>query len=68
MLEIGTRKLYATCCSAGGILIMSFSGLLLGKLTGPEFLSAVNATCFLVGGFMGLNVTGKVFGKTGEPS
>jgi hypothetical protein len=68
MLEIGTRKLYATCCTAGGILVLSFAGLLLGKIDGAGFLSAVNATCFLVGGFMGLNVTGKVFGKNGEPS
>lgn len=66
-MQIGQRKFVATCSAAGVILGLSFAGLCYGKLTGPEFISAVNATCFLVGGFLGLNVVGK-FGRIGEPS
>ena len=68
MPNIGQRKFVATSCVSALILGLSFLGLLWGKLSGSEFISAVNATCFLVGGFLGLNVTSKLVGKMGDQS
>ena len=68
MPDIGQRKFTATAGAAILILGLSFWSLMVDKLTGAEFVSAVDATCFLVGGFLGLNVAGKIFGKDGGPS
>ena len=65
MPEIGQRKFTATAGATIIILSLSFIGLWCDKLTGTEFISSVYATCFLVGGFIGLNVTNSIFGKGG---
>ena len=65
-MQAGYRKFIATCSAAGVIMGLSFTGLCVDKLTGQEFVSAIYATCFLVGGFLGLNVTSKLVGKMGE--
>jgi len=65
MPEIGQRKFAATAGSTVLVLGLSFWGLMVGKLDGSEFISAIYATCFLVGGFIGLNVTNSIFGKGG---
>lgn len=68
MPDIGQRKFTATAGATVLILGLSFWSLMVGKLSGSEFVSAIDATCFLVGGFLGLNVAGKIFGKNGDPS
>ena len=65
MLEIGQRKLVATLSYACLSLLLGFAGLLLDKLSGGEFVSAVHATGAVVAAFVTLNVASKVFGKDG---
>ena len=65
MPEIGQRKFTATAGATILVLGLSFWGLMVDKLAGSEFVSAIYATCFLVGGFIGLNVTNSIFGKGG---
>lgn len=66
-MQIGFRKFIATTGATLLVLGLSFWGLLVGKLNGPEFVSAINATCFLVGGYCGINVAGKVWGGDKSP-
>jgi len=47
-------------------LLLGFIGLLLDKLSGSEFIGAVQATGAVVGTFVTLNIVGKVFGKDGS--
>ena len=65
MATIGQRKFTATAGATILMLGLSFLGLLLGKLTGSEFISAVNVSGLLVGGFCGINIAGHIFGKDG---
>ena len=65
MPEIGQRKFTATAGATILVLGLSFWGLMVGKLTGGEFISAVNLAGLLVGGFCGINIAGHIFGKDG---
>jgi len=56
-MQVGQRKFTATAGSTVLILGLGFWGLMVDKLNGPEFISAIRATCFLVAGYCGLNVT-----------
>ena len=67
MASIGQRKFIATAGATILMLGLSFLGLLLGKITGAEFISAINVSGLLVGGFCGINVAGKIFGKDDTP-
>jgi len=66
MLEVGQRKLVATLSYTVCSLGLGFSALVLDKLSGGEFVSAVQAAGAVVAAFVTLNVAGKIFGKNGE--
>ena len=67
MQTIGNRKFYSVAGTTILVLGLSFWGLLVDKLNGSEFVSSVTAICVLVGGFCGINIAGKVFGKDDSP-
>ena len=62
-MQIGQRKLVATLSTTVCVLGLSFYGLLVGRLSGAEFVSTTTTVCLLVGGFLGLNVASKLTGK-----
>ena len=66
MLEVGQRKLVATLSYACLSLLLGFAGLLLDKISGSEFVSAIQATGAVVATFVTLNIAGKIFGKDGS--
>ena len=66
-MQIGQRKLIATLSYAVLSLGLGFVALLLDKLSGGEFVSAIQATGFVVAGFIGMNVATHIFGKRDDP-
>lgn len=60
MLTVGKRKLIVTLSFTYFVLALCFWALMVGKLSGQEFLQAINVTGLLVGGYLGFNVAGKV--------
>ena len=66
MLTVGKRKLIVTLAFTYCVLGLCFAALLLGKISGAEFLSGINITGLVVGGYLGLNVAGKVIGRKND--
>ena len=65
-MQIGQRKLVATLSYTACSLGLGFAALLLDKLSGSEFISAVQASGAVVASFITLNIAGKIFGKDGS--
>ena len=57
-MQIGQRKFASVSGATVLVLGLGFWGLMVGKLDGSEFISAVHASCALVAGYCGLNVAG----------
>lgn len=56
-MQIGQRKFTSVGGTTILVLGLSFWGLMAGKLAGTEFVSAIYASCVLVAGYCGFNVT-----------
>lgn len=67
MVDTGQRKLIATLSYACLSLLLGFIGLFFDKLSGGEFIGAVQSAGAVVIAFVTLNIVGKVFGKDGSP-
>jgi hypothetical protein len=65
-MQVGQRKLVVTLSTTFCVLGLSFLGLMVGKLSGAEFVSTTTTVCLLVGGFLGLNVASKFTGGKGD--